>query len=313
MFMYSMWQNVRSLLEMIRFSHSVFALPFALLAAVMGWTAKSDDGVAVQFSWRHAVGLIVCIVAARSAAMAFNRIVDRDIDRKNSRTSGRQLPTGKITLSTAVMFTVIASLAFFVGTLLFLPNRLPLYLAGPVLLFLLAYSYTKRFTWLAHFWLGIALMLAPIAAWIAVRGEVVQTNALDLLPAVILGLAVMFWVAGFDVIYACQDFQFDREHRLHSIPARFGITRGLRIAAFSHVATIACLVALPLVAISFGPQLDFGWLYWSAIPAIAGMLFYEHSLVRANDLGRVNVAFFNVNAIISIGLFVVGSLDLLFV
>ncbi len=306
-----MCSQVRSLLEMIRFSHSVFALPFAMLAAVMAWTAKSDDGVAVQFSWRQAVGLIVCIVAARSAAMAFNRIVDRDIDSQNPRTKGRHLPTGQIAIKTAVLFTVMAALAFAGGTLLFLPNRLPLYLSGPVLLFLVGYSYTKRFTWLAHFWLGMALMLAPIAAWIAVRGAVVQTNAFDLLPAVILGLAVMFWVAGFDVIYACQDFQFDREQHLHSIPVRFGISRALKIAAFSHVATIVCLVALPLVATSFGPQLDFGWLYWSAITAIAGLLIYEHSLVRADDLSRVNTAFFNVNAIISIGLFVVGSLDLL--
>lgn len=306
-----MWNKLRSLLEMIRFSHSVFALPFAMLAAVMAWTADRPDGLDLQFRWTHIAGLIICIVAARSAAMAFNRIADRNFDRLNPRTAGRHLPAGHITLKTAVLFTLGSAIVFAAGTLLFLPNRLPLYLSGPVLLFLLVYSYSKRFTWLAHYWLGMALMLAPLAAWIAVRGEIVQTHILDVLPAVVLGFAVMFWVAGFDVIYACQDFQFDRAHKLHSLPARFGIENGLKIAAASHLATIACLVALPLIAQTLGPHLDFGWMYWSAVVGIAGLLCYEHSLVRADDLSRVNVAFFNVNAIISIGLFVLGSLDLM--
>jgi 4-hydroxybenzoate polyprenyltransferase len=305
-----MLQKIRSLLEMIRFSHSLFALPFALLAGVMAWTAKSAGGIVQAFRWNDLAGILVCIVAARSAAMAFNRIADRKIDAENPRTRGRHLPTGQITVQTAAAFTLMAVIVFFGGTLLFLPNRLPLILGGPVLLFLLAYSYTKRFTWLAHYWLGAALMLSPIAAWIAVRGEIVQTNPIDLLPAAILGLAVMFWVAGFDMIYACQDFQFDRRQRLYSIPARFGVVHALRIAAASHVATIACLIAVPPVA---GPLLGFGWLYWTAVTAISGLLTYEHSLVRADDLSRVNVAFFNVNAIISIGLFVVGTIDLLWV
>jgi 4-hydroxybenzoate polyprenyltransferase len=305
-----MLTKVRSLLEMIRFSHSVFALPFGLLAAVMAWTADAEgDGAA--FSWRHLLGVLVCIVSARSAAMAFNRIADRGFDSRNPRTAGRHLPTGQISLGTAAAFTAIAACAFVAGTLLFWPNRLPLLLAGPVLLFLLAYSYAKRFTWLAHYWLGTALMLAPIAAWIAIRGSIVETDPRDALPALAVGLAVLFWVGGFDIIYACQDHQFDKSERLHSIPARFGISLALKFAALSHLAAVICLAALPPFAAQFATGLEFGWLYWLGVAAIAILLIYEHSLVRADDLSRVNVAFFNVNAVISIGLFVVGTLDLL--
>ena len=195
--------------------------------------------------------------------------------------------------------------AFIASTLLFLPNRLPLYLSIPVLAFLAGYSYTKRFTALAHFWLGTALALSPVAAWIAIRGQQVMMDPADLLPALVLGAAVLTWVAGFDIIYACQDYAVDVAAGHHSIPARLGIKNSLRLAAFCHLLTIAALACLPLAYPLFGT------LYWIAIAAVAILLIYEHALVRPNDLSRVNAAFFNVNAIISLGLFAAGTLDLL--
>ena len=188
---------------------------------------------------------------------------------------------------------------------MFLPNRLPLYLSLPVLLFLLGYSYAKRFTALAHFWLGAALMLAPVCTWIAVRGEAVMRNPLDLLPAVVLGGAVLLWVAGFDIIYACQDVEFDKQAGLHSVPVRLGVKWSLRVAALCHLGMIVLLAVLPW----FYPL--FGWVYWTGIAAVAALLVYEHSLVRPDDLTRVNVAFFNVNAVVSMGLLLIGALDLL--
>jgi 4-hydroxybenzoate polyprenyltransferase len=205
-----------------------------------------------------------------------------------------------------IVFTLVASACFIAGTLLFLPNYLPAVLAVPVLAFLLGYSYTKRITWLAHFWLGAALMLAPISAWIAIRGEAVLEKPLDLLPAAWLGLAVLLWVAGFDIIYACQDHEFDVKQRLRSVPARFGVRGALRIAALCHLAMIGVLASLPFVC----PQLRLGWLYGVALIAAAGLLIYEHAIVRPTDLARVNQAFFQVNAIISIGLFAVVTVDL---
>jgi 4-hydroxybenzoate polyprenyltransferase len=198
-------------------------------------------------------------------------------------------------------------LLFIAGTLLFLPNRWPLMLSLPVLLFLLSYSYAKRFTLLAHFWLGAALMLAPVCVWIALRGEVLLAYPTDILPAVLLGLAVFTWVAGFDIIYACQDVEYDRAARLHSVPASVGVKNALRVAAASHLATIVLLAALPWAC----PQVPLGWIYGCGVAAVAGLLVYEHLLVRPDDLTRVNLAFFQVNAVISLGLFVVGTIDLL--
>jgi len=259
------------------------------------------------FRWQDLAGIVLCMVAARSAAMAFNRLADRRIDAENPRTKMRHLPAGTLSVGSVILFTLISSAVFVAGTLLFLPNRLPLYLAVPVLLFLLGYSYTKRFTALAHFWLGVALMLAPISAWIALRGETLLTNPLDILPALILGGAVLAWVAGFDIIYACQDADFDRRARLRSVPVLLGVAGALRLAAFCHLVTLALLAALPLVC----PQVPLGWIYWSGVGVVAVLLTYEHLLVRPGDLTRVNIAFFNINAIISIGLFVVGAVDLL--
>jgi len=300
-------QTIRHLLEMIRFSHTLFALPFALLAAVMAWTTKTPDGGAVPFRWQHLLGILVCMVGARSAAMAFNRLADRKLDAENPRTNMRHLPAGTLSVASVAFFTIVSCVVFVAGTLLFLPNRLPLILAVPVLLLLLGYSLTKRFTALAHFWLGAALMLAPVCAWIALRGQIVFQQPLDILPAVVLGGAVLSWVAGFDIIYACQDADFDRGAKLRSVPAAVGIGPALRIAAVCHLVTLLLLAALPLIC----PQVPLGWIYLTGVAAVAALLVYEHLLVRPTDLSHVNAAFFNVNAVISIGLFVVGTIDLL--
>ena len=305
-----MFEQIKKLLEMIRFSHTIFALPFALLAAVMAWAAPATTG-AVGFNWIHLVGILVCMVGARSAAMAFNRLVDRFIDAENPRTAKRHLPAGDLSVGSVVWFTIASSLIFLAGTCFFLPNYLPLAVSIPVLFVLLGYSYTKRFTSLAHFWLGMALMLAPICAWLGVRGLEVIENPLDVLPAVVLGLAVMFWVSGFDMIYACQDFEYDRDNKLNSIPVRLGVAGALRLAAICHVIMIALLVMIPLTHFVGGPDLGLGWIYWVAVLLTTGLLIYEHLLVRPDDLSRVNLAFFNVNAIVSIGLFVAGTIDLL--
>src|SRR5947209_11949690 len=214
-----MFRTTRHLLELIRFSHTVFALPFALLSAALAW---KDE----PFRWPDLLGVLLCMVAARSFAMAFNRLADRHLDAKNPRTATRHLPAGTLSVATVALFTVACCGGFVASTLLFLwrdpPNPWPLYLCGPVLLFVLGYSLTKRFTALAHFWLGAALMLAPVAAWIAVKGLA------DMTVPLLLGAAVMFWVAGFDILYACQDAAFDRAHGLHSVPARVGVRASLR-------------------------------------------------------------------------------------
>ncbi len=302
-----MFSRVRQLLEMIRFSHTVFALPFALLAAVMAWSAGATDNEAPNtggwniagFRLQDLLGILVCMAAARSAAMAFNRLADRRIDAINPRTKDRHLPAGVLSVGSVAAFTVASSLAFIAGTLLFLPgNWLPLYASVPVLLFLFSYSFTKRFTMLSHFWLGAALMLAPLAAWVAIRGEIAWAP-------LVLGMAVMLWVAGFDMIYACQDVDFDKKNRLYSVPVRLGVAGALRLAAVCHFGTVALLFILAWVFPAFG------WIYLAGVGAIAALLLYEHWLVRPDDLSRVNKAFFNVNAVISLGLFVVGTVDLL--
>jgi 4-hydroxybenzoate polyprenyltransferase len=261
-----------------------------MFSAVLAW--QQPDSV---FRLRDVAGLLLCMVFARSASMAFNRLVDRRIDAQNPRTASRHLPAGLLSVTAVNLFTLGCAAGFVASTLLFFPNRLPLLLSLPVLGFLLGYSYAKRWTVLAHFWLGAALMLSPIAAWIALTGGLSWTP-------VLLGLAVFFWVGGFDVIYACQDVEFDRSVRLRSIPAHFGVRRALRIAGVSHLLTVVFLAGLWWSA-GMGP------IFAAAIVAVALLLAYEHSLVRPDDLTRVNLAFFNVNAVISIGLFVVGSLD----
>jgi 4-hydroxybenzoate polyprenyltransferase len=300
-----MLTRLRQTLEMIRFSHTVFALPFALMAALMAWNLSLRSQPPRTFRWQELTGILLCMVFARSAAMAFNRLIDWRIDAANPRTAARHIPVGTLSVRYVAAFALVCSTGFVVSTVLFLPNQLPLYLSLPVLAFLLGYSYAKRFTALAHFWLGAALMLAPVCAWIALRGQVVLDNPLDLLPAVVLGGAVLLWVAGFDIIYATQDAEFDRQHDLESLPARLGVPRALRLAAVCHFGAVILLTGLPLV------YSYLGWIYWAGVAAVAALLIYEHALVRPTDLTRVNVAFFNVNAVIGLGLLAVVTLELM--
>jgi 4-hydroxybenzoate polyprenyltransferase len=290
-----MLHRMRLLLGMIRFSHTIFALPFALTSAALAWQRSG-------FHWLQLVGIVLCMVFARSAAMAFNRLADRHLDAANPRTAGRHLPTGQLTPAVAWTFTLCSAVGFIGTTLLFLlefDNPWPVLLAVPVLLFVCAYSYTKRFTVLAHFWLGTSLCLAPVAAWIAILG------LRDLEPPLVLGLAVLFWVSGFDILYACQDVDFDRRVRLRSVPARFGVPAALRTALVCHVAMLAALAGLYTIA---SPPL--GVVYLIGIGGVALLLLYEHWLVRPDDLSRLNQAFFHVNGVISVGLFLLVLLQL---
>lgn len=315
--------TLRKLLELIRFSHTVFALPFALLSAMIAWRLPIPEKSAVAeltvntatqietvgdspFRWQQVAGILCCMVFARSAAMAFNRLVDRQIDADNPRTARRHLVTGELSVATVWGFAIAMALGFVASTLIFLPNVWPVVLSLPVLAFLCGYSLTKRFTALAHFWLGTALMLAPICAWIAIRGEWLVSHPSDIVLSVVVGLAVLLWVAGFDMIYASQDVDYDRQAKLHSIPARFGVRGALRLAALCHAAMVALLAILPLTC----PTAGLGWIYAVGIGMVGVLLVYEHWLVEPQDLTRVNVAFLNVNAVISIGLFCVVTWDL---
>jgi 4-hydroxybenzoate polyprenyltransferase len=290
-----MFGHVRLLLGMIRFSHTIFALPFALSSAVLAWKSKAQP-----FTWHELAGILLCMVFARSVAMAVNRIADRQWDAANPRTAGRHLPSGQLTPIAVTIFALICAAGFFASTMLFWPNPWPLYLSLPVLLFICAYSYTKRFTSLAHFWLGTSLLLAPVGAWIAIRGfEQIEF-------ALVLGLAVLFWVAGFDILYACQDVEFDRKAGLFSVPARVGVPASLRVALACHVLMFVMLLLLWWVARDY-----LGTIYLLGVAAITLLLGYEHWLVRPDDLSRVNQAFFQVNGIISIGLFVVVLVQVL--
>jgi 4-hydroxybenzoate polyprenyltransferase len=292
-----MFRSLQKFLELIRFSHTIFALPFALTSAALAWhTAQS-------FSLWQLVGILLCMVFARSAAMAFNRLADRDIDAQNPRTATRHLPAGSLSVTTVWLFTLLSAAGFIGSTTIFLTfdNPWPLYLSVPVLLFLCAYSYTKRFTALAHYWLGVSLFLAPVAAWIAIRGI---PGWPEMLTPLLLGGSVLFWVAGFDIFYACQDADFDRQAKLHSIPATLGVAMSLKVALVSHLVMLGLLIALGLTS----PPL--GWIFMSGVLCVGLLLFYEHSLVRADDLTRVNLAFFNVNGIISLGIFVVVLVQL---
>jgi len=267
--------------RMIKFSHSVFALPFALASAVLA----AGSGI----SWRQVAWILVAMVGARSAAMGFNRLADKDLDARNPRTAGRELPRGVLSRGEVWLF-VIASAATLVVAAAML-NPLCLVLSPVALLVIFGYSYTKRFTALSHVFLGLALALAPMGAWLAIRGRVEA-------PPVVLGLAVLFWVAGFDTIYACQDEAFDRAAGLHSLPARLGTRRALVLARLFHVVAVALLAGL-YALVPMHP------LYLVGVSAVAALLVYEHSLVRADDLSRIDAAFFTVNGWISLGYFVV--------
>jgi 4-hydroxybenzoate polyprenyltransferase len=271
--------RIRTVLEMIRFEHSVFALPFALTGALLAARATAHG-------WprgRQILWIVVAMVAARSAAMTINRIVDLRYDKQNPRTKMRALATGALSVSFAWAFTLVAMGVFFVAA--WQLNGLALKLAPVALAILFFYSYTKRFTHWSHLFLGFALGISPAAAWIAITGS------LDW-RMLILCAAVTLWVGGFDVLYACQDVQFDVEAGLYSVPKRFGVANALRIARGMHLGVV---ILLSWLAASFGLP----WPAWAGIVVVAGLLGYEHSLVKANDLSKLNAAFFTVNGYIS--------------
>ena len=280
-------RNLRVTLEMIKWEHSVFALPFALCGAML---AAGGLPTAHQLLW-----IVIAMVAARSAAMAFNRLVDASIDAANPRTRTRALPAGQLSSAFVTTFVVVSSAVFVIaaGQL----NLLAVWLSPVALAVLLLYSYTKRFTRWSHAVLGLALGIAPAAAWIAVRGS------LDW-RILLLTAAVTFWVAGFDILYACQDFDFDRQTGLHSIPRYFGIPASLAIARVFHVLMVGLLVALLVV---FG----MGRLAACGVLLVILLLLYEHSLVKADDLSKLNAAFFTMNGVISVLFFICVAGDLL--
>jgi 4-hydroxybenzoate polyprenyltransferase len=274
--------RIRTVLEMIKFEHSVFALPFALTGALLAARATHQSPRGWP-TWRQVVWIVVAMVAARSAAMTMNRIADLRYDRENPRTAQRALATGALSVSFAWVFTLIAVVVFFVAA--WQLNLLALKLAPLAIAILFFYSFTKRFTNWSHLFLGFALGISPAAAWIAITG------GLDL-RMLILCAAVTLWVGGFDVFYACQDIDFDRRAGLYSIPKRFGIAKALLIARMMHVGVV---VLLAWLAASF----VLPWPAWLGIVVVAALLAYEHSLVKPDDLSKLDAAFFAMNGYIS--------------
>jgi len=277
---------VRSYARLVALSHSVFALPFAMAALVLA-------GREEEITARQIVLLIVCLVTARASAMGFNRIADRDVDARNPRTSGREIPRGVITVTGAWAFT-IATAAIFFGCAALL-GRATLALAPVALLVLWGYSLTKRFTPLSHLVLGLALGLAPTAVWIAITGS------FGAIPFV-LSVGVATWVAGFDILYACQDVDFDRAEGLRSIPAWLGLRRALQVSAALHVLTVGCFAAVGWIA-------DLGWVYAAGVAGVAAVLVREHAIVTADDLSRLDKAFFDLNGYVALVYFVCVAAD----
>ena len=306
--------KVKSYLSLIKFSHTIFAMPFAMIGFFLG---RKQDMLYMEQVYKnvgypmiHNLGfyydflvenlvvkfliVIACMVFARSAAMAFNRYLDRQFDAKNPRTAIREIPTGIITPKNALSFTILSSLLFIACT--FFINRLCFYLSPVALAVVLGYSYTKRFTPFCHLILGMGLSLAPIGAYLAVRGQ------FAFLP-ILFSLAVIFWVSGFDIIYALQDEEFDKSQHLYSIPAWLGKAKALRISELLHLFSAAAIVYAGMYG-------NFGWLYWMGVAIFVGMLIYQHSIVKSTDLRKVNVAFMTANGIASVvfAIFVIADL-----
>jgi len=276
--------TVRTWGEMIKFSHSIFALPFALVAAFLAGRGLDSGRPAAS----HLLLVMLCMMAARSVAMTFNRIADAAIDARNPRTAGRPIPAGKISRGAAWGFLVVAVVVFLLGGFrLVHENPWPMYLAVPVLVYLCGYAYTKRFTKWSHLYLGSAIALSPVAAWIAVHPASVGW------PALVLMAAVTCWIGGFDIIYACQDVDCDRRDGLFSLPSRWGVARALWAARVAHGLTVVLLVVLGHIA-------ELGTLYLIGVAIVGVLLVVENALVRANDLSRVNLAFFTVNGVVSL-------------
>lgn len=303
--------RVRGFLRLVVIEHSVFALPFAYLAALTAMLGvRGEDGGPYDrgdVGWRDLLVVTVAMVAARTFAMAANRVIDRELDARNPRTAQRELVTGALSVRTAYTGMAVSLAVLLAAAWWLAPVCLAL--APVALAAFVLYPYAKRFTWLCHYVLGLAQAMAPVGAWLAIadgfgRAEVQGVaESAPFVAALWLGLAVGTWIAGFDVIYACQDAESDRREGVHSIPARFGIRRALAISAATHVVTVALLVA-------FGVAGQFGALWWVGVALTAVALAYEHAIVRPDDLSRVNRAFFTVNGYVGIGLLAFGVADL---
>jgi 4-hydroxybenzoate polyprenyltransferase len=303
---------VKKYLSLVKFSHTIFAMPFALIGFFLGilkrpyntgqWNLNDTIGwgnditnfIALRNNLLKLLLVILCMIFARSAAMAFNRWLDAKYDAMNPRTAIREIPSGIIKPNNALMFTIANCLLFI--TCCFFINRLCLYLSPIALFVILFYSYTKRFTALCHLVLGVGLSLAPIGAYIAVTGQ------FSILP-ILFSFTVLFWVSGFDIIYALQDEEFDKQNQLHSIPSAVGKTKALRISELLHVLSAACVIGAGFYG-HFG-----GW-YWIGVAVFAGLLMYQHVLVKPTDLSKVNMAFFTTNGIASVVFSVFVILDL---
>ncbi len=274
--------NIRTTLEMIKIEHTLFALPFAFLGALLAARGFTPGGLPTLW---QALWITLAMAGARSAAMAFNRIADRDYDAANPRTAARAIPAGQLSVSFVRAFTVVSAALFFLASAML--NRLALFLSPVALASVLLYSYTKRFTSLSHVVLGWCLSIAPTGAWVAVRG------AIDSPVPLLLSLVVLLWTAGFDVLYACQDTEFDRRAGLRSVPARVGVARALWVARALHAGAFAALVGLYFLT-------HLGAAALAGVAATGALLVYQHSLVRADDLSRLNAAFFTTNAFVSV-------------
>jgi len=279
-------RNIRTTLEMIKIEHTLFALPFAFLGALLAARDFTPTGLP---TWWQALWITLAMVGARSAAMAFNRIADREYDAANPRTVARAIPAGQLSVSFVWAFTIASAALFFLASAML--NRLTLLLSPVALGSVLLYSYTKRFTSLSHVVLGWCLCIAPTGAWVAVRGS------LDSPVPLLLSLVVLLWTAGFDVLYACQDTEFDRRAGLRSIPARVGVERALWVSRLLHVGAFAALTGLYFLTGLGAPAM-------AGVAATGALLAYQHSLVRADDLSRLNAAFFTTNAFVSVILLV---------
>ena len=286
-------EKIRSYASLVRFSHTVFALPFAFASLVLAWPSH-------PITPRSILWILVAMVGARTAAMGFNRLADRKFDALNPRTKSWELPKGTVKAWEAGLLTIGASIVFVLGA--YQLNWTCFVLSPIALAVIFLYSLTKRFTWTSHLFLGVALSLAPIGAWLAVAGWPIDWR--ELVIPLCLGLAVVFWLAGFDIIYSLQDREFDRSHGLHSIPVRFGVTWALRLSSFFHICTIAFLILVGVAA-------QLGIIYWIGCLAVSLILMWEHRIVRPNDLSRINRAFFDFNAYVSIGYFLITLADVL--
>jgi 4-hydroxybenzoate polyprenyltransferase len=306
--------TVKNYLSLVKFSHTIFAMPFALIGFCLGmrfpYWGKGQWNLNKTIGWDYDVTnflfwmpilkfilVLICMVSARSAAMAFNRYLDRSFDAKNPRTAIREIPKGIISANSALRFVILSSVIFILSS--YCINSICFYLSPVALFVILFYSYTKRFTALCHLVLGVGLSLAPIGAYLAVTGK------FDVLP-LLFSFAVIFWVSGFDIIYALQDEAFDKENKLHSIPAALGKAKALRVSELLHVLSAACVVYA-------GYYGSFHWLYWVGIVVFIGMLLYQHSIVKPDDLSKVNIAFMTANGIASVvfAVLVIGDLFLI--